>query len=51
MMAATPITKYFMGCKDDIPFFATRCSATVRCAGWGMVTLVPIFIYKYRSKF
>ena len=36
MMAATPITKYFMGCKDDIPFFfVARCSATVRCAGVG----------------
>ncbi len=52
MMAAIPITKYFMGCKDDIPFFLLRVAVLqLKLRGWGMVTLVPIFIYKYRSKF
>ena len=52
MMAAIPITKCFMGCKDDIPFFLLRVAVLqLKLRGWGMVTLVPIFIYKYRSKF
>jgi hypothetical protein len=46
MMAAIPITKCFMGCKDDIPFFLLRVAVLqLKLRGWGMVTVVPIFIY------
>lgn len=31
--------------REIVLIFATRCSATVGTAGWGMVMVVPIFIY------